>query len=107
MAEQGSQANGELKGATRRSGAFRFLVGPGFEIAVRAGEGRPVNMTVDRSRRGSDRSGKHATDHGHTQFEQRLEAVEASLVYLARQIEDVESKVDAVKRSARDRPHGE
>ncbi len=79
-------------------------MGPGFEIAVRTGEGKPFDMTVDGSRRGPGRGAPRKETQGSGELERRVTAVEALLLALVQQLDEVEAKVDAALAEARKRP---
>ncbi|HEX9709811.1 MAG TPA: hypothetical protein VGB42_07610 [Candidatus Thermoplasmatota archaeon] len=107
--EEGTREDGKPEEAGPTDGA-RFLVGPGFEIAVRPGRGHPFDVSVNPSRRGPGRGGRGAADHGHPDLEGRIVALEASLKEVADALDVVLSKVDSAARAAgaprRNRPDG-
>lgn len=92
----------------------KLFVGPGFEIVVRADEGRAFDMTVDTARHRPARAG-HERRRGQREpragpeaqdpdLTRRVELVEASLMDLVDQMEEMERKVDEVLRAARAPP---
>ena len=82
--------------------APRYVEGPGFEIAVRAGSIREMEMQVPGRPEGPQEPRRperpDQDSHRHPSIEARLTGVESALHAVVDQLRRVEEKVDALSR---------
>lgn len=96
---QGS-VNGSKEKAPRGPLAH-YEVGPGFEIAIRAAPGKPVEVTLKGEQDGAPPpKGRGGTNHRHDSVEKRLDAIERSILLLADHMQRVDERLSAGGRVA-------
>lgn len=79
--------------------APKYVAGPGFEIAVRAGSVREMELRVPERNEGPQGPRRpNDESHSHAALELRLSGVEQALHAVVDQLKRVEEKVDALSR---------
>jgi len=82
------------RGKTPQDPAAHYEVGPGFEIAIRADAGRPVQVTLKGERGGAAPPGKGGdAGHRHDATDQRLDAIERSIFLLAQHMQRLDERL--------------
>ncbi len=92
--------NGSKEKASQGPSAH-YEVGPGFEIAIRASAGRPVEVTLKGERDGATPPKKGGdADHRHDSVEKRLDAIERSILLLADHMQRLDERLSGGARGA-------
>jgi hypothetical protein len=103
MGEEGSSKPGNPNGPAPVSGAptkgahdasAHYEVGPGFEIAIRSGADRPLEVTL-KGERGGEHPPKKRADAGERKdtVERRLDAIERSILLLAQHMQELDERL--------------